>query len=166
MAIHQSTSLMAPISSPAVMIAPQRSPWHSPVPYLFGALAAMMALIAFALLILACSYWKLSRNLRNEAADGDQRDLEVGSSQDVKPSDNTKINQSVFEENYLVIMAGQHKPTFLATPASSSRTSSFGGSSFRSSSMTSEDNSQMEKDESSNRLQTSTLVSADHEQIS
>ncbi|KAG0468619.1 hypothetical protein HPP92_017947 [Vanilla planifolia] len=37
-----------------------RSAWHSPVPYLFGGLAAMLGLIAFALLILACSYWKLS----------------------------------------------------------------------------------------------------------
>ncbi|EMS45822.1 hypothetical protein TRIUR3_28536 [Triticum urartu] len=36
------------------------SPWQSPVPYLFGGLAAMLGLIAFALLILACSYWKLS----------------------------------------------------------------------------------------------------------
>ncbi|KAL4197360.1 hypothetical protein AMTRI_Chr04g187940 [Amborella trichopoda] len=38
------------------------SPWHSPVPYLFGGLAAMLGLIAFALLILACSFWKLSEN--------------------------------------------------------------------------------------------------------
>ncbi|EMS55522.1 hypothetical protein TRIUR3_12089 [Triticum urartu] len=36
------------------------SPWQSPVPYLFGGLAAMLGLIALALLILACSYWKLS----------------------------------------------------------------------------------------------------------
>lgn len=30
-----------------------RSTWHSPVPYLFGGLAAVLGLIAFALLILA-----------------------------------------------------------------------------------------------------------------
>ncbi|EMS62923.1 hypothetical protein TRIUR3_19625 [Triticum urartu] len=36
------------------------STWQSPVPYLFGGLAAMLGLIALALLILACSYWKLS----------------------------------------------------------------------------------------------------------
>ncbi|KAF5787554.1 putative protein glutamine dumper [Helianthus annuus] len=39
--------------------------WHSPVPYLFGGLALILGLIAFALLILACSYWKLSQNSHN-----------------------------------------------------------------------------------------------------
>ncbi|KAI3524240.1 hypothetical protein L1887_02893 [Cichorium endivia] len=144
-----STSLMAPSSPVAV----QRSPWHSPVPYLFGGLAAMMGLIAFALLILACSYWKLSRNIQNDAdGDGDgDRDLESG---DGKP-DNNKT-PPVFEEQYLVIMAGELKPTFLATP-SSSRTSSFGSSSCRSSlTTTSEENSsipEMEKDGSSDQVQ-------------
>ncbi|MFS7981708.1 putative protein glutamine dumper [Helianthus anomalus] len=90
--------------------------WHSPVPYLFGGLALILGLIAFALLVLACSYWKLSQN-SHSVADSD-RDLEAGS-EEVKPP--------AFEEKYLVIMAGQEKPTFLATQ-SSSRTSSFGGS--------------------------------------
>lgn len=103
----------APISPAA------RSPWHSPVPYLFGGLAAMLGLIAFALLILACSYWKLSGYLEGEA---DDRDLEAGETDgdacDEKPS-------LVYEPKFLVIMAGQEKPTCLATPASS-RTSSFG----------------------------------------
>lgn len=40
-----------------------RSPWQSPVPYLFGGLAAMLGLITLALLILACSYWKLNSYL-------------------------------------------------------------------------------------------------------
>ncbi|KAJ6849790.1 protein GLUTAMINE DUMPER 5 [Iris pallida] len=47
---------MAPSSSSVE----HSSTWHSPVPYLFGGLAAMLGLIAFALLILACSYWRLS----------------------------------------------------------------------------------------------------------
>ncbi|OIW19446.1 hypothetical protein TanjilG_09466 [Lupinus angustifolius] len=103
---------------------PPHSPWHSPVPYLFGGLAAMLGLIAFALLILACSYWKLSGYL-DDNADG-ERDLEAG---DIK---NDEINkpQKPYEEKILVIMAGQDKPTFLATPVSSStsssRSSSFG----------------------------------------
>uniref|UniRef100_J3MGF3 Uncharacterized protein n=1 Tax=Oryza brachyantha TaxID=4533 RepID=J3MGF3_ORYBR len=46
------------------------SPWQSPVPYLFGGLAAMLGLIAFALLILACSYWKLSGYLDGGSASG------------------------------------------------------------------------------------------------
>ncbi|GAU20982.1 hypothetical protein TSUD_201310 [Trifolium subterraneum] len=111
----------APISSQT-----PHSPWHSPVPYLFGGLAAMLGLIAFALLILACSYWKLSGYLEGNSES--ERDLEAGQGNnetDEKP-------QKPYEEKILVIMAGQNKPTFLATPsmssssASTSRSSSFG----------------------------------------
>ncbi|XP_058187587.1 protein GLUTAMINE DUMPER 3-like [Rhododendron vialii] len=101
----------------------QRSPWHSPVPYLFGGLAAMLGLIAFALLILACSYWKLSGYLENNSGDGNSgdRDLELGEAN----SDEKPKLPPVVEEKFLVIMAGQEKPTFIATPISS-RASSFG----------------------------------------
>ncbi|PWA40084.1 protein GLUTAMINE DUMPER 5 [Artemisia annua] len=44
------------------------SPWHTPVPYFFGGLAFVMGLIAFALLVLACSYWNLAHE------DSDVRD--------------------------------------------------------------------------------------------
>ncbi|XP_073015680.1 protein GLUTAMINE DUMPER 3-like [Primulina eburnea] len=110
----------ASASSPTSPV--QRSPWHSPVPYLFGGLAAMLGLIAFALLILACSYWKLSGHLENQG-DGD-RDLEAGEAD----GGEAKASSPVIEEKYLVIMAGQEKPTFLATPMSS-RASSFGSKS-------------------------------------
>ncbi|OWM89253.1 protein GLUTAMINE DUMPER 2-like [Punica granatum] len=96
------------------------SPWHSPVPYLFGGLAAMLGLIAFALLILACSYWKLSGYLDGGRQDGTAGegdvDVEAGTGDGRKP---------VFEEKILVVMAGEVKPTFLAIPLSS-RSSSFG----------------------------------------
>ncbi|KAI3811385.1 hypothetical protein L1987_21106 [Smallanthus sonchifolius] len=111
---------MAPSSQPL-----QHSPWHSPVPYLFGGLAAMLGLIAFALLILACSYWKLSGDMDN-GGQGD-RDIEAG---DSKPDNHEKELPPVFEEKYLVIMAGQEKPTFIAT-AVSSGASSFGSCSSR-----------------------------------
>ncbi|XP_043708370.1 protein GLUTAMINE DUMPER 5 [Telopea speciosissima] len=107
---------IAPTGSQSAMI--QHSPWHSPVPYLFGGLAAMLGLIAFALLILACSYWKLSGYLEN--GDGAERDPESG---DEKGGDGIKV-QTVFEEKIVVIMAGDEKPTFIATPISS-RASSF-----------------------------------------
>ncbi|KAL2467056.1 Protein GLUTAMINE DUMPER 3 [Abeliophyllum distichum] len=107
----------------------QRSPWHSPVPYLFGRLAAMLGLIAFALLILACSYWKFS----SYGGDG-ERDLEAGEGNGSEGSEASVVKPpSVLEEKYLVIMAGQEKPTFLATPMSS-RASSFGSKSTCSSS--------------------------------
>ncbi|KAE8056793.1 hypothetical protein FH972_013532 [Carpinus fangiana] len=99
------------------------SPWHSPVPYLFGGLAAMLGLIAFALLILACSYWRLSGYLEGDGPA--ERDLEAGEG---KSDDDAQKPPPVFEEKILVIMAGEAKPTFLATPMSS-RSSSFGDNS-------------------------------------
>lgn len=94
----------------------EKSPWHSPVPYLFGGLAAMLGLIAFALLILACSYWKLSTHLEDNDA-SPESDVEVGD----EPAGNVKAR--VFDEKCLVIMAGQELPTYLATPMWSRATS-------------------------------------------
>ncbi|XP_009363204.3 protein GLUTAMINE DUMPER 3 [Pyrus x bretschneideri] len=102
----------------------QRSPWHSPVPYLFGGLAGMLGLIAFALLILACSYWKLSSRL--EDREGGERDLESGGGDEKGDGSNKSVK--VFEEKVLVVMAGNENPTFLATPVSvCSKAASFGG---------------------------------------
>lgn len=89
------------------------SPWHSPVPYLFGGLAAMLGLIAFALLILACSYWRLSGYLDGEENQSRERDLESG---DVK-TEKAAVKPVALPEKVLVIMAGNVKPTYLATPA-------------------------------------------------
>ncbi|XP_071699125.1 protein GLUTAMINE DUMPER 5-like [Rutidosis leptorrhynchoides] len=93
------------------------SPWHTPVPYLLGALAVLLGLIAFALLMQACSYFNLAEDIQN--APNEERDLEGGDSK----LDNHKKKLTVdFEEKYLVIMAGQARPTFLATPISSGST--------------------------------------------
>ncbi|XP_030535776.1 protein GLUTAMINE DUMPER 2 [Rhodamnia argentea] len=122
-------SMTTATPSPA---AAQRSPWHSPVPYLFGGLAAMLGLIAFALLILACSYWKLSGYLEGNGDRGDG-DIEAGEAKNDEDDAMKKKKEAAFEEKILVIMAGQVKPTFLATPVSSSagtsRSSSFGDNS-------------------------------------
>ncbi|CAI9293640.1 unnamed protein product [Lactuca saligna] len=133
----QATTSTAPSSPPAAF---HRSPWHSPVPYLFGGLAAMLGLIAFALMILACSYWKLSAELEN--SEDVDRDLESGNSDGDSKPENYKV-PPVFEEKYLVIMAGQENPTFLATPVSS-RATSFGSSSCRGSSTENTSTSEME----------------------
>ncbi|XP_052199787.1 protein GLUTAMINE DUMPER 3 [Diospyros lotus] len=126
-----------PTASPPV----PRSPWHSPVPYLFGGLAAMLGLIAFALLILACSYWRLSGFLDGDSSSSSaERDVELGEAgSDVKP-----ITPPVFEEKILVIMAGQEKPTFLATPISS-RASSFASNSSGGGEMAGKDEAPPEK---------------------
>lgn len=119
----RASSLLATAGGPAAMAAhhqlPPRTGWHSPVPYLFGGLAAMLGLIAFALLILACSYWKLSGYL-DSASNGPESggDLESG---DGKPRDSgaAKASPHPLEQRIVVIMAGEEKPTFLATPMSS-----------------------------------------------
>ncbi|KAJ8763798.1 hypothetical protein K2173_003580 [Erythroxylum novogranatense] len=99
--------------SPSAMAQPQ-STWRSPLPYLFGGLAATLGLIGFALLILACSYWRLSGRLDNSQGGGD---LENGDrSKEVEP-------EKFCEEKILVIMAGNQKPTFLATPVWSNASS-------------------------------------------
>uniref|UniRef100_A0A1J3HLN4 Protein GLUTAMINE DUMPER 1 n=1 Tax=Noccaea caerulescens TaxID=107243 RepID=A0A1J3HLN4_NOCCA len=91
-------------------VAPQ-SPWHSPVPYLFGGLAAMLGLIAFALLILACSYWRLSSSDEEDGQNGGRVDEEKES------RSGNKAANGAYEEKFLVIMAGDDLPRFLATPA-------------------------------------------------
>ncbi|XP_030517656.2 protein GLUTAMINE DUMPER 5-like [Rhodamnia argentea] len=107
---------------PAGPTASQRSPWHSPVPYLFGGLAAMLGLIGFALLILACSYWKLSGSSSNPRGDEENGG-------EAKTVDGEGCNKAVtvYEEKIVVIMAGDEQPTFLATPVGS-RGPSFGDS--------------------------------------
>ncbi|CAI9098587.1 OLC1v1035261C1 [Oldenlandia corymbosa var. corymbosa] len=127
-AIHSSAAktmgiAQSPSSSATGSTVP-RSPWHSPVPYLFGGLAAMLGLIAFALLILACSYWRLSGYLESGSGNG-ERDLESGEGEAGSDENDLKKTKPVFEEKFLVIMPGQEKPTCLATPMSS-RASSFG----------------------------------------
>lgn len=89
----------------------QRSQWHSPVPYLFGGLAVLLGLISFALLILACSYWSVSANPSEVR---EEEDIEKGA------AERGKEVARVYEEKILVIMAGDKKPTYLATPVRSS----------------------------------------------
>ncbi|XP_057810354.1 protein GLUTAMINE DUMPER 2-like [Salvia miltiorrhiza] len=115
-ATPETTSAANETFSPPATIG--NSSWHSPVPYLFGGLAAMLGLIAFALLILACSYWKLS----GQVGAGEEG-AESGAAAKCDGGEDTRAAPP-FEEKFLVIMAGDVKPTFLATPTSS-RNSSF-----------------------------------------
>ncbi|CAN6193857.1 unnamed protein product [Urochloa humidicola] len=106
----------APAAAPAGNATAPHSPWQSPVPYLFGGLAAMLGLIAFALLILACSYWKLSGYLD---ADRDRRAGEAGADEEKGSATGTARPAAAFLEHVVVIMAGEERPTFLAKPAAS-----------------------------------------------
>ncbi|URE42638.1 glutamine dumper [Musa troglodytarum] len=64
----------------------------------------MLGLVAFALLILACSYWKLSDYLGTGGADADGEESSGDAAND---------------KSVVVVMAGDCKPTFLATPVAS-----------------------------------------------
>ncbi|GMH13796.1 hypothetical protein Nepgr_015637 [Nepenthes gracilis] len=68
----------------------KHSPLNSPVPNLFGGLAAMLGLTAFALLILGCSYWKLSGYL-----DSNDADMDVEASADAKANDGLKLLENM-----------------------------------------------------------------------
>ncbi|CAJ2643695.1 unnamed protein product [Trifolium pratense] len=102
------TNSLAPSSSTTSVT---HSSWHSPIPYLFGGLAAMLGLIAFALLILACSYWRLSGQLQDDE-ENNNRNIE----NEKEGENSTNESVKVYEEKFLVIMAGDQNPTFLATP--------------------------------------------------
>ncbi|KAF3643377.1 Protein GLUTAMINE DUMPER 4 [Capsicum annuum] len=108
----------SPSTSPSTII--QKSPWHSPAPYLFAGVAAMLVLITFALVILACSYWKRSGYPTRESTDTES----AGAAGEEYAEDVLK-SEKIFEERVVVIMAGDLNPSFLATP-SCSRGSSFG----------------------------------------
>ncbi|KAJ6834262.1 protein GLUTAMINE DUMPER 5 [Iris pallida] len=94
------------------------SAWRSPIPYLFGGLAAMLGLIAFALLILAFSYWRISGFLDDDAAAAAEADRSsaAAASSAGKPAGRKPAAASSEEGFVVVVMAGDDKPTFLATP--------------------------------------------------
>ncbi|XP_056690286.1 protein GLUTAMINE DUMPER 2 [Spinacia oleracea] len=74
--------------------------WNSPIPYLFGGLALILAVIAIALVILACSY--LCK--RKPLPAGKQTTMD----------DVVVVDDDV--PKFVVIMAGDDKPTYLAMP--------------------------------------------------
>lgn len=89
----------------------KQAEWRWPVPLLFGGVTALLVLVAFALLILACSYCKTIDSQR------DGQSLNASAESGVR----TEISgQDIEEEKVVVIMAGQQNPTFLARPASGS----------------------------------------------
>lgn len=79
--------------------------WNSPLPYLFSGLALTLGLIAVALVLLACSFWKWSSD------EGEDK------------STNTANNSTTMREmspRVIVFMAGDREPTHIGVPISSS----------------------------------------------
>ena len=102
----------------------QASMWSSPVPYLLGGVCFMVALIAFALIILACSFLKFfccaSNSQGNNVRSGQSEESNDGSSEKNESLEN--IMSSCSDDKQLqkvvVIMAGEDTPTFIANPTS------------------------------------------------
>ncbi|KAI7727725.1 hypothetical protein M8C21_008359 [Ambrosia artemisiifolia] len=85
--------------------------WSSPIPYLFGGLALVLILIAFALIILACSFKKpyssSSDSIENDASDQDKPSV---------PQFRVEIPEEM-EQKLVIVMPGDINPTYLAKPA-------------------------------------------------
>lgn len=80
----------------------------------------MLLVVAFALTLLACSYWNLSDLLNNR-----QNRADIDLEREVESTGKSiKIHQPL-DVKVVVIMAGDDKPTYLATPTSNT-TSSLG----------------------------------------
>ncbi|XVF71381.1 hypothetical protein PTKIN_Ptkin12aG0033200 [Pterospermum kingtungense] len=79
--------------------------WKSPIPFLFGSLAIVVLLIVVSLIMLVCSNTKISDNSPDDTEE--------------KPAKGT-ISVVDAEPKIVVIMAGNDKPTCLATPVTSS----------------------------------------------
>ncbi|XP_066325637.1 protein GLUTAMINE DUMPER 2-like [Miscanthus floridulus] len=107
------TSPAAPPPPAAAAVA--ASPWHSPVPYLFGGLAAMLGLITLALLILACSYWKLN-NYLGTGRDATTSGPGATDGDDDGSKSPAAASPATFADLVAVVMAGEKMPTFLAAP--------------------------------------------------
>ncbi|KAJ1703541.1 hypothetical protein LUZ63_003320 [Rhynchospora breviuscula] len=112
--------LRHPTSSPSPLASPDmiglHPAWRSPVPYLFGGLAAMFALIALALLTLACAYWRLTGYLYSVGVNGEMNS-HGGNGQGKRMDDGNAGAALPIKEHVAVIMAGEAKPTYLATAA-------------------------------------------------
>ncbi|XP_054800414.1 protein GLUTAMINE DUMPER 2-like [Prosopis cineraria] len=86
--------------------------WKSPIPYLFGGLAIMMALISVALVVLICSYSKRAYSQSHSPSSAGEDTV----TKQAMP----KNPETESEPRVLVIMAGDRNPTYLAKPTSGS----------------------------------------------
>ncbi|KAK9683045.1 hypothetical protein RND81_10G114300 [Saponaria officinalis] len=92
------------INNNSTMLNGQGQGWNTPVPYLFGGLGIMFCLIAIAFIILACSF---SKSSSSSNISGNNIDEEASGKSSFECDNEPKI---------VVIMAGDHNPTYLAKP--------------------------------------------------
>jgi hypothetical protein len=87
---------------------------HSPIPFLIGGVGAVLALVAFALFILACSFIKQSGRIQVSNTGGHSNN--TGALVECREK-KIEVCREDTEAKVMVIMAGDEKPTFLAEPA-------------------------------------------------
>ncbi|XVF49828.1 hypothetical protein PTKIN_Ptkin04bG0047400 [Pterospermum kingtungense] len=75
--------------------------WNSPTPYVFGGLAIIFGIIAFALLFLACCLPRSSSEFRNRKEEKCKETIQASASKEPK---------------IVVIMAGDDHPRYVAKP--------------------------------------------------
>ncbi|XP_014497523.1 protein GLUTAMINE DUMPER 6 [Vigna radiata var. radiata] len=112
--INSVSSSPSPASVTAIKI------WKSPIPYLFGGLALMLGLISVALVILICSHRKRDYSPQSSSSSSSSSSSEA---ENMKSQPMTKILYTSSEPEVVVIMAGDHNPTYLAKPSASSSSS-------------------------------------------
>eukprot|EP01018_Ginkgo_biloba_P039820 Gb_14130 [translate_table: standard] len=84
------------------------SGWQSAIPILMGGVAAMLGVIAFASLILVCSWCSLNRHIEGN------NEAHAGVSEEFREKE--KLGCNDMGNCAMVVMAGDEKPTFLAKP--------------------------------------------------
>lgn len=92
--------------------------WGSPVTFLLGGVGSMMALIVFAVIILACSYVRDSDSNHPEENNRSEQRRESDAEYGDKNETMKNIRSSEGPEKVVVIMAGDVTPTFIANPSS------------------------------------------------
>jgi len=96
------------------------SAWRSPVTFLLGGVALMIAMIAFACIILACSYVRHPFGSNSEENEISEQSEESGAMYGYRIDTMKKITPSDRSEGahreVVVIMAGDVTPTFIANP--------------------------------------------------
>ncbi|XVE56736.1 hypothetical protein DITRI_Ditri04bG0034800 [Diplodiscus trichospermus] len=75
--------------------------WNSPLPYVFGGLSVVFSIIAVALLFLACSHPRSSAEYPNRKEEMYKETVPASAS---------------MEPKIVVIMAGDHHPSYVAKP--------------------------------------------------
>ncbi|KAM0039773.1 putative protein glutamine dumper [Helianthus debilis subsp. tardiflorus] len=86
--------------------------WSSPIPYMFVGLASMITLIAFALIILVCTFKKPSSSSSSDSSENSTGDRDKSS----VPEFHVELPVEM-EQKLVIVMPGDINPTYLAKPA-------------------------------------------------